>query len=74
MRSFALGLAGRSGTLHRASLSILTGDRGWPRRCSRWRRFRGGGHCEQLRRACLNKDQLGEQGRGICREYRETCR
>jgi hypothetical protein len=34
---------------------------------------RGGGHCEQLRRACENKDQLGERGEGNCRTYRETC-
>ena len=35
---------------------------------------RGGGQCEQLRRACENKDALGEQGEGNCRRYRETCR
>jgi hypothetical protein len=34
---------------------------------------RGGGRCEQLRRACEYKDQLGEQGQGNCRTYRETC-
>ena len=37
-------------------------------------RLRGGGECEQLRRACENKDALGEQGEGNCRRYRETCR
>jgi hypothetical protein len=31
------------------------------------------GECEQLRRACENKDVLGEQGEGNCRRYRETC-
>ena len=35
---------------------------------------RGGGQCEQLRRACENKDALGERGEGNCRRYRETCR
>lgn len=38
---------------------------------------RGGGRralCRELRQACLYKDQLGERGRGNCREYRETCR
>ena len=35
-------------------------------------RLRGGG-CEELRRACENKDVLGEQGEGNCRRYRETC-
>ena len=34
---------------------------------------RGGGQCEQLRRACENKDALGERGEGNCRRYRETC-
>jgi hypothetical protein len=37
------------------------------------RRGRGGGQCEELRRACENKDRLGEQGEGNCRRYRETC-
>ena len=32
-----------------------------------------GGDCEQLRRACANKERLGEQGEGNCRRYRETC-
>jgi hypothetical protein len=36
---------------------------------------RGGrGECEELRAACLRKDQLGEQGEGNCRRYREICR
>ena len=30
--------------------------------------------CRELRQACLNKEELGERGRGNCREYRETCR
>lgn len=37
------------------------------------RRGGGGGQCEQLRRACENKDRLGERGEGNCRRYRETC-
>jgi hypothetical protein len=32
-----------------------------------------GGNCEELRRACENKDVLGERGEGNCRRYRETC-
>jgi len=31
------------------------------------------GECEELRRACENKDMLGERGEGNCRRYRETC-
>jgi hypothetical protein len=34
---------------------------------------RGGGQCEELRLACENRRQLGEQGEGNCRRYRETC-
>jgi hypothetical protein len=30
--------------------------------------------CEELRRACEHKDELGEQGEGNCRRYRETCK
>lgn len=31
-------------------------------------------YCDSLRRACLYKDRLGEQGQGNCRTYREQCR
>ena len=31
------------------------------------------GRCETLRRACLNKRELGETGEGNCRRYREEC-
>ena len=30
--------------------------------------------CVELRRACLHKEALGEEGQGNCRIYRETCR
>jgi hypothetical protein len=30
--------------------------------------------CEELRRSCTHKDELGEQGEGNCRRYRESCR
>jgi len=30
--------------------------------------------CDELRRACLHKDELGEQGDGNCRRYRSLCR
>ena len=29
--------------------------------------------CRELRQACLHKGELGEQGEGNCRHYRETC-
>jgi hypothetical protein len=35
---------------------------------------REGRECEELRRACLHKDELGEEGEGNCRRYRETCK
>jgi hypothetical protein len=31
------------------------------------------GRCEALRRACENRDVLGERGEGNCRRYRERC-
>ncbi len=32
-----------------------------------------GGQCEELRAACESKRQLGEQGEGNCRRYRQMC-
>ena len=32
-----------------------------------------GGDCRELRQACLHKEELGEEGRGNCRRYREVC-
>ena len=32
-----------------------------------------GGRCRDLRAACMHKGELGEQGMGNCRRYRETC-
>jgi hypothetical protein len=34
----------------------------------------GEGGCRQLRQACLHKEELGEEGMGNCRRYRELCR
>ena len=34
----------------------------------------GRGECEQLRRACENREALGEQGEGNCCRYRQRCR
>ncbi len=31
------------------------------------------GECRELRLACVHKEELGEQGRGNCRRYREVC-
>ena len=35
---------------------------------------RRGGQCEELRLACMRKEELGERGEGNCRRYRELCR
>jgi hypothetical protein len=34
----------------------------------------GSARCDELRKACLHKRELGEEGRGNCRWYRENCR
>jgi hypothetical protein len=31
------------------------------------------GECRELRQACMHKEELGEQGMGNCRRYREVC-
>ena len=56
--------------------AALAGRRGLRRRrrrpdAAKWRSSR---LCAELRRACLNKEELGEQGEGNCRRYRRTCR
>lgn len=30
--------------------------------------------CDELRRACLYEQELGEEGEGNCRKYRRQCR
>jgi hypothetical protein len=34
----------------------------------------GDGECRELRRACMHKEELGDQGEGNCRRYRELCK
>ena len=33
-----------------------------------------GDDCEELRKACLHKEELGEKGEGNCARYRELCK
>lgn len=33
-----------------------------------------GPNCRELRRACMYKRELGEEGMGNCQRYRELCR
>lgn len=47
------------------------GGYGHHRHQSHWRH--GGGECQELRRACMYKRELGEEGQGNCQRYRETC-
>lgn len=34
----------------------------------------GSARCQELREACIHKQELGEEGEGNCRWYRENCR
>jgi hypothetical protein len=36
-------------------------------------RVYGGDYCRELRQACMHKEELGEEGAGNCRRYRERC-
>ena len=38
-----------------------------------YHRHRGYGQCEELRAACMHKEELGEQGQGNCQRYRQMC-
>jgi len=38
-----------------------------------YNRYEGGGRWGELRAACMQKQELGEQGMGNCRRYRELC-
>jgi hypothetical protein len=39
----------------------------------RYHHVRRGGECRELRQACIHKEELGEEGQGNCRRYREVC-
>jgi hypothetical protein len=90
MRKFALGMFAATTLLSVPSTSFAQGisvgpggvrvddGRGYGRgRRDDYEERRGGSRrevCRELRQACLQKEELGERGRGNCREYRETCR
>lgn len=40
----------------------------------RHRRYYRDDTCERLRRACIYKEERGEEGMGNCRRYRRVCR
>jgi hypothetical protein len=39
----------------------------------RQRHYGYSGSCRELRKACLNKEELGERGQGNCARYRRLC-
>jgi hypothetical protein len=47
--------------------------RGGVRVGPRYHHGRGPSRCRELRAACMHKRELGEQGMGNCRRYRELC-
>lgn len=72
MRSITLGLAAALALfVFPASAQVDFGPEGF--RFGNGGGPRAGGQCEQLRRACENKEALGEVGEGNCRRYREAC-
>jgi hypothetical protein len=73
MRSYALGLAAAAALFIVPVSAFSQGIEIGPGGVRFGGGGRGGGQCEQLRRACENKDALGERGEGNCRRYRETC-
>lgn len=77
MRAYALALATASLlALSGAALSqgIQIGPEGVQVLPHRQGRSVGKQDCDELRRACLYKEELGEQGEGNCRQYRRLCR
>jgi hypothetical protein len=43
----------------------------WHHHHKHWHGYRD--QCADLRAACMHREELGEQGRGNCRRYREMC-
>ena len=79
MRSIILGSLMASGivllTIPAASaLPLGNGLDAVTRREATVQQVQGREHCDALRRACLNKDKLGERGEGNCQQYRAQCR
>jgi hypothetical protein len=84
MRKLALAITAVGALLTLSSTTFAQGFRIGPdgvriddgRDYYRERRDRRSGYevCRELRQACLHKEELGEEGAGNCRRYRETCR
>ena len=77
MRTYALALAFAVALFYPVSSSSQTieiGPGGVHIDSDRDRDGARQGDCEELRLACLHKEELGEEGEGNCRRYRETCK
>lgn len=72
MLILALALAMAAGSLAGASAAPLTGGLTQAGAGSMVVRV-DDRYCHELRLACEHKEELGEEGRGNCRRYRETC-
>jgi hypothetical protein len=79
MRSFVLALATAALIAIPTTLAFSQGvdveiGRGGVRVGPGYHRGYGPERCRELRAACMHKQELGEQGMGNCRRYRELCR
>jgi hypothetical protein len=56
------------------AMQLGSGVRGVMGAESTVQQIQGRRHCDELRRACLNKNRLGEKGEGNCQRYRTECK
>jgi hypothetical protein len=75
MRAYALVIVGALFAFPASafSQSIDVGARGVEVEGLQHGRSVGREDCAEMRKACLNKRELGEQGQGNCRRYRRMC-
>ena len=79
MRSIILGTLMASGMVlvsipGATAMQLGSGVRGVIGTESTVQQIQGRRHCDELRRACLNKNRLGEKGEGNCQRYRTECK
>ena len=77
MRGIILGTLMASGMVlvsipGATAMQLGSGVRGTPE--STVQQIQNRRQCDELRRACLNKDKLGEKGEGNCQKYRTECK
>ena len=73
MRTYVLAIVGAA--LFALPTSAFSQELIWAGRCPNTPLPSSGygADCRELRQACLHKEELGEQGQGNCRRYREVC-